>query len=210
MKTTLPASSSPRLLRLLCLLFLSLPVAATAPSHGVAENLQQERSDAEERADDGAIAVEKFAIGFRAGTNDSRNEERFGKYEFFVNSTLPWAWRSRSGWILASRLDFTGAALHAAGTTGFLGSLGPALLVTKQGGRLVVDLGIGPAYLGEDIYGREDLSGHIQFFTHGGVSIRIIRSLSVGYEFQHISNANIEQPNPGLNMHCVQIAYSIW
>jgi lipid A 3-O-deacylase len=206
----LATPSSSGLFPLLCLLFLSVVLAATASNHAVAEDLGQERSGAEEQAKDDSIAVEKFAIGFRAGINDNLNEEIFRKYEFLFNYTLPWAWHSKSGWILASRLDFTAAALNSAGTTGFLGSLGPALLVTRQGGRLLLELGISPAYLSQDIYGKEDMSGNIQFFTHGGVSLRIIRSLWVGYEFQHISNAGIEQPNPGLNMHCVQIAYSIY
>jgi len=164
----------------------------------------------DETGRDDPNAIEVFVIGARAGINDNRNEERFTKYEFFVNYTLPWVWRSRSGWILAPKIDLTAAALHAAGTTGFLGSLGPALTVTRQGARLTVEGGISPAYLGEDIYGHEDLSGHIQFLTHGAVTIRIIQSLRIGYEFQHISNADIQQPNPGLNMHNVQIAYSFW
>jgi hypothetical protein len=159
---------------------------------------------------DDPIAIEKFILGFRAGVNDKRNEERFSKYEFFVNYTLPWVWKSKSGWIIAPKIDLTAAALHAAGTTGFLGSLGPALTVAKQGWRIMVELGISPAYLGEDIYGQEDLSGHIQFLTHGGVNVRILKNLGLGYEFQHISNADIQQPNPGLNMHNIQIIYSIW
>ena len=141
---------------------------------------------------------------------DHRNEEYFRKYEFFFNWYLPWAWRPKSGWILASRLDFTGAALSAAGTTGFIGSVGPSLAVRKTGWIVGIDLGISPAFLSEDWYGSEDLSGHIQFVTHGGISLFPIRNLSIGYEFQHISNADIQQPNPGLNMHNIKISYRIW
>jgi len=139
-----------------------------------------------------------------------RNEESFQKYEFFFNWYLPWAWRPKSGWILASRLDFTGAALSAAGTTGFLGSVGPTLAVRKTGWIVGVDLGISPAFLSHDRYGDEDLSGHIQFLTHGGVFLFPIRNLSIGYEYQHVSNADIQQPNPGLNMHNIEISYRIW
>jgi len=192
------------------MLVLSIVIAGAGSGRAAAEDPAQQSPEADETGRDDPTGIEKFVIGARVGINDKRNEERFTKYEFFVDYTLPWVWRSKSGWILAPKIDLTAAALHAAGTTGFLGSLGPALTVTKQGGRLVVELGISPAYLGEDIYGREDLSGHIQFLTHGGLTIRVIRSLSIGYEFQHISNADIQQPNPGLNMHNIEIGYSFW
>ena len=183
-------------------------MAASGAGLAAADDPAQQSRGVDETGRTDPNAIEVLLIGARTGINDNRNEERFTKYEFFVNYTLPWVWRSQSGWILAPKIDLTAAALHAAGTTGFLGSLGPAVTATKQGGRLAVELGISPAYLGEDIYGNEDLSGHIQFLTHGGVTIRIIQNLSIGYEFQHISNADIQQPNPGLNMHNVQIAYS--
>lgn len=175
-----------------------------------AEEPAQQSRGAEDTDREEPAGIERLVIGARAGINDGRNEEQFTKYEFFINYTLPWVWRSRSGWILAPKIDLTAAALHAAGTTGFLGSLGPAVTLTKQGWRLLVEIGISPAYLGEDRYGQEDLSGHIQFLTHAGVHLRILRCLSIGYEFQHISNADIQQPNPGLNVHNVQVGYSFW
>lgn len=192
------------------MLLLSVVIGSTGSGDAAAEEPTQQSTAAEESGREDPAGIEKLVIGARAGINDNRNEERFTKYEFFGNYTLPWVWRSRSGWILAPKIDLTAAALHAAGTTGFLGSLGPAFTVTKQGFRILVEIGISPAYLSEDRYGREDLSGHIQFLTHGGVHLRILRSLSIGYEFQHISNADIQQPNPGLNVHNIQVGCSFW
>jgi hypothetical protein len=192
------------------MLLLSVAIGSAGSGGASAEEPAQQIPEARETGRRDSAGIEKLVIGARAGINDNRNEERFTKYEFFGNYTLPWVWRSRSGWILAPKIDLTAAALHAAGTTGFIGSLGPAFTVTKQGCRLMIEIGISPAYLGEDRYGREDLSGHIQFLTHGGVSLRILRSLSIGYEFQHISNADIQQPNPGLNVHNIQVGYSFW
>lgn len=200
MQTALSRYASPCIRRLSSLLLLSLLISKAGLSYGAEEDA----------ARDDPIEIEKFVLGVRAGMNDNRNEEDFTKYEFFVNYTLPWIWRSKSGWIFASKIDLTAAVLHAAGTNGFLGSLGPAITVTKKGLRVMVDLGVSPAYLGEDKYGQEDLSGHFQFFTHVGVTVRIIQNLGIGYEFQHVSNAGIQQPNPGLNMHNIQIIYSFW
>ena len=187
---------------IVCLLLFSVTMGAEAEA--------QEDTNAENAPQGNTTYGEKFEAGFRCGLTDDRNEEDFLKYEFFFNWYLPWAWRPKSGWILASRLDFTGAALNAGGTTGFFGSVGPALAVRKTGWIVGVDLGVSAAVLSEDRYGDENLSGHITFMSHGGVSLFPIRNLSIGYEYQHISNAGIEQPNPGLNMHNVKISYRIW
>ena len=195
---------------IVCLLLFGIVVGAATPVPACAEDASPDATQAENSHKDNTTYREKFDAGFRYGLSDHRNEEYFHKYEFFFNWYLPWAWRPKSGWIIASRLDFTGAALHAAETTGFLGSVGPALAIRKTGWIVGIDLGISPAFLSEDWYGREDLSGHIQFLTHGGISLFPIRNLSIGYEYQHISNADIQQPNPGLNMHHIEISYRIW
>ncbi len=177
---------------------MAVPAAADFAQDGT-------RNDVSTEIDPGGM--EKCAAGLRYGLSDHRNEAYFRKYEAFFEWALPWAWRPESGWVLASRLDFTGAALSAAGTTGFLGSLGPSLAVRKRGWIVGIDLGVSPAFLGEDRYGTEDLSGYFQFLTHGGITLLPIRNLSIGYEFQHVSNADIQQPNPGLNMHNIEISY---
>jgi hypothetical protein len=192
------------------MLLSGIVAGAATPVHAGAEAAAPDALQVENPRKDNTTYREKYDAGFRYGLNDYRNEEYFHKYEFFFNWYLPWAWRPKSGWILASRLDFTGAALHAAGTTGFLGSLGPSLAVRKTGWIVGIDLGISPAFLSEDRYGEEDLSGHIQFLSHAGISLFPIRNLSIGYEYQHVSNADIEQPNPGLNMHNIEISYRIW
>jgi hypothetical protein len=199
-----------RFVSVLYLLVFSIAVSLAAPVAAGPEVEAQEDTAAAHAPQDNAAHMERFDIGFRYGLSDQRNEEYFRKYEVFFEWYLPWAWRPESGWIIASRLDFTGAALYAAGTTGFLGSIGPGLAVRKKGWIVGMDLGISPAFLSEDWYGKEDLSGHIQFLTHGGISLFPIRNLSVGYEFQHVSNADIEQPNPGLNMHNIEISYRFW
>lgn len=190
-----------------CLLLLSLCLGLAIPAAAAAETGAQDGAAPESTGPNHRSALERYAAGFRYGLSDHRNEAYFRKYEAFFEWALPWAWRPKSGWILASRLDFTGAALSAAGTTGFLGSVGPSLAVRKKGWIVGIDLGVSPAFLSEDRYGTEDLSGSFQFLTHGGITLLPIRNLSVGYEFQHVSNADIQQPNPGLNMHNIEISY---
>jgi len=195
---------------ILCLLLFGIAVGAATPVPAGAEAEAPDATQVENSHQDNTTYGEKFDAGFRYGLGDHQNEEYFRKYEFFFNWYLPWAWRPKSGWILASRLDFAGAALSAAGTTGFLGSVGPTLALSKAGWIVGLDLGISPTFLSEDRYGEENLGGHIQFMTHAGISLFPIPNLSIGYEIQHISNASIQRPNPGLNMHNIEISYRIW
>lgn len=188
----------------------SVTVGLAVPATAVAEEREQSRSGSEESRQENSRAVEKYEAGFRFSLSDDRNEVDFKKYELFFYWYLPLAWQHKSGWILATRLDFTGAALHSSGTTGFLGSIGPSVAVRKTGWPVAIDMGVSPAFLSEDRYGVEDLSGHLQFLTHGGITLLPVRRLGIGYEFQHVSNAEIQQPNPGLNMHNIKISYRFW
>ena len=182
-------------------------MSMTDPAPVRAEQGEQNLTATDASAQEHPAATEKFAVGARIGWSDHRNEEYFRKYEAFLDWYLPWAWRPQSGWILASRLDFTGAAVSGAGTVGFLGSVGPSLAVRKTGWPILIELGVGPAFLSEDIYGKEDLSGHFQFLSHGGILLLPLPFLGIGYQFQHMSNADIQQPNPGLNTHSLEINY---
>ena len=182
-------------------------MSAGRPVSAGAQQTAHPGQNSDKPARDAPADMEDFALGFRLGLSDHRNEEYFRKYEAFLNWYLPWAWRSASGWIVAPRIDFTGAALKGGGTTGFLGSIGPSLAVRKVGWIVAIDFGISPAYLSEDRYGKEDLSGHLQFLTHGGFYLLPLRRLGVGYRFQHVSNADIQQPNPGLNIHSLELSY---
>ena len=180
---------------------LSGPVSARAE--------MQERNIAKNDASEpeNPKAVEEFAVGARIGWSDQRNEEYFRKYEAFFNWYLPWAWRPGWGLTLASRLDFTGAAVSGAGEVGFLGSVGPSAALRKAGWPVQIELGVAPAFLSKAVYGKEDLSGHIQFLSHGGLILFPLPFLGIGYQYQHMSNADIQQPNPGLNIHSLEVSY---
>ena len=180
---------------------LAGPVAARAET----QEQNAAATDASEPVN--SSTIEKFTVGARIGWSDHRNEEYFRKYEAFFNWYLPWAWRPGWGLILAPRLDFTGAAVSAAGAVGFLGSVGPSAALRKAGWPVLIELGVSPAFLSKAVYGNEDLSGHFQFLSHGGILLLPLPFFGIGYQYQHMSNADIQQPNPGLNIHSLEINY---
>jgi hypothetical protein len=147
------------------------------------------------------------AVGFRAGIDDGGNDEDFEQYEGFVLYELPWSWSFAPDWSLGTYLELNAGVLDAGGDTAFIGSIGPGLNLKAFGNRLVVWGGINPTYTSEDTFGDEDFGGSFQFTSHIGISFRPIRPLSIGYRFQHMSNAGIYSENPGLNLHMLGLAY---
>lgn len=193
-----------------CLLF-SLLVPLAGAANGTSEPDVQEDPRVEEPAKRMVSAREKGTIGVRVGVSDGQNAEFYRKYEFYGNVNLPWAYRTQSGWRLTLSIDFTAASLEGGSDWGFLGSLGHSFFLLKEQWRLAFDGGFGPAYLSRDRFGSEDdLSGHFQFLTHFGLTYLVRQHLSVAYQWQHMSNANTQLPNPGINFHSLQLSYLFW
>jgi hypothetical protein len=191
------------------LLFLMMSLAGA--SHGAAEEDVREGAGADVAAKRSPVNKEKATIGVRVGVSDNQNAELYYKYELYGGVTLPWAWRSQSGWRLTQSIDVTAALLNGGPDWGFLGSVGHSVSLLKEQWRLAFDIGFGPAYLSRDRFGRkDDLSGHFQFLTHFGLTYLIRQNLTVSYQYQHMSNANIQLPNPGINFHSLQLAYLFW
>ena len=72
--------------------------------------------------------------------------------------------------------------------------------------RIFFDIALGFYLLSEGHLGDRDFSTAFQFGSHGGVGL-IIGRFEVGYRFEHISNAGIKEPNPGINFHLFRMAY---
>ncbi len=143
----------------------------------------------------------EIAFGARGGFSDSTPRENFHQYDLFVSDALPWRWTLSSGWELQTRLNATASLLRAAGEKGLIFSAGPGFVVAKYAGRFSLIGGYSIGLLTEHKYRRHDLGGPLQFIGHLGVAYRLYRSVQVGYRLQHMSNASIYDPNPGLNMN---------
>ncbi len=91
--------------------------------------------------------------------------------------------------------------------TGFVGTVGPRLVFAKVECNLLFELGSRLTYLSIDDFGPQDFGGPFQFTSEIGVSYLVCPAFKVGYQFQHMSNAGMYSPNPGLEMHMVEVAY---
>jgi lipid A 3-O-deacylase len=72
-----------------------------------------------------------------------------------------------------------------------------------------IEAGIGLHLLSHTSIGDKQMSTAFQFGNHAGVGYRFgpKGSYEIGYRFQHISNAGIKKPNPGVNFHQLRVQY---
>lgn len=146
------------------------------------------------------------AVGLRAGIGDSRNSESFQQYEAYAVFALPWRWETAADWSLG---PFVGASAGVVTCEGeaFVGSIGPGVYLMPPGRRLVLSAGIYPTYLSRSTFGSEDFGGTFQFTSAVGINYHFLQRATIGYRFQHMSNAGISNENPGLNTHLLEVGY---
>lgn len=134
---------------------------------------------------------------------------------------LQWDLKKRfleaGGWHLGGYLDATLGAWHersAAGENNNLGDIGITPMARYQKSDLsrvspYVEIGVGGHLLSSrQITTTKRFGGSFQFSPTGGAGIRFGKNgiYDIAYRYQHISDAGIEPPNPGINFHQIRFA----
>jgi hypothetical protein len=156
---------------------------------------------------DMGLALDLTTIGVRGGISDGRNDEDFQQYEAFLNWTLPWERQIASDWRIGIFLEANAGALHGGSETAFVGSAGPGIHFSGFGGKIDIPLGVNPTVISNHTYGDVDFGGTFQFTSHVGLNVKFTQHFMMSYRLQHMSNAGIYKPNPGVNIHMLGIGY---
>lgn len=150
------------------------------------------------------------AIGVRMGFPATYRHVAFHQYELYASFGLPWSIRNSDGWGIAMQANIAAGALYGAGTTGFIGALGPGIIFDKAGGKgVAIELGGDLNGLTEDHFGGVDLNGVCLFDGHIGILYRFDGGPGVGYRFQHTSNAGLNgNINTGFDLHMFSVNWN--
>ncbi|WP_373501212.1 acyloxyacyl hydrolase [Desulfococcus sp.] len=152
-----------------------------------------------------AAASSSMDVTARVGFDAFSEVEDFDLYE--VNGRMVFSpyitWGD--GWTLTPALVCAVSLLHAADDTGIMAGFGPQLELTFPWDRLTAFATVRPSGLTEHEYGREDLGGWFTLATDVGARIDLGSRIMVGYAWEHISNANLYDNNPGLNFHVIEL-----
>jgi hypothetical protein len=146
------------------------------------------------------------STGVRGGFPARPASYGFGQAEAFIDWRLPYSAGLGKGFFIESRLDLSLGWLGEASDNAFIGTVGPIVFVRHECVPIQVEGGISPTILSRDEFESEDFGLLFQFTTHIGLEWNIGDHLRVGYRYQHMSNASIAHPNPGLNMHCFSVS----
>lgn len=147
------------------------------------------------------------SVGLRYGMSASSFDDLFWQLEPDVRWALPWEAGLGDDWRLDLHLSLTAGWLASRGNHGFSGSVGPLLGLGRKGLPLRFEGGLSPTLIGRHVFGKDDFGSHLQFTSHAALLVDFWDHWSVGYRFQHMSNAGLGDPNPGLNEHALQVFF---
>ena len=147
------------------------------------------------------------SVGARGGFQADHSDRDFGQLEGFANLNLPWGWNLGREWHVQSRLDLSVGWLGVRGDNAVIGTVGPSLVLSRARLPLSLEGGVSPTFLSRHEFRSANFGTDFQFTSYLGLNWEFIRHWRVGYRFQHMSNAGLSTPNPGLNMHMFALSY---
>lgn len=153
-------------------------------------------------------AQNMWTAGTRGGVSFESGQNRFQQVEAFSDLNLPWQWNVYSDWRFQPRIDASAGWLEGEHADAFIGTVGPLVELRPGKFPLALEGGSSPTILSRDRFGAKNFGEQFQFTSHIGLTWYITEHISVGYRFQHMSNAGIAHPNPGLNLQMLELSYS--
>ena len=148
---------------------------------------------------------ESAGVGF--GFSPSSADHNFHEAEVFAGWSLPWAWDLGRDWRLKSGFNLFAGWVGDPGGDAAIAAFGPALRLEWQNFPLVFEGGLSPTLLSQHQFQTKDLGSYFQFTSYAGLNWDVSAHFRVLYRFQHMSNAGLASPNPGLNMHMFGMSY---
>ncbi len=152
--------------------------------------------------------AQNYLVGVRAGSSFEGDAGDFQEVDAYGGIYLPWLWGKKNGLNFKLRVDGSAGCLNDRGEDGFIGTLGPVAEVHVGKFPVSIEGGVSLAGLSRYNFQDRDLGGWFQFVDHIGLNFRITQHVSLGWRFQHISNASIYRSNPGLNQMMLSATYS--
>ena len=170
---------------ILCLACCALPIHALTAEHG-----------------NFSISDVGVRVGFDGDTRVELNS-----YEVSLSIQTPWSLLEKEDIRAKVQIELGAGALHGEDETGWFGHVGPAIEIEFGDFPVSFYASSGPAVLSVYEFDTLDLGGTFQFMSSGGFNVKLSEQWTAAYRFQHISNADIHDSNPGLDLHAVSISW---
>jgi lipid A 3-O-deacylase len=145
--------------------------------------------------------------GIRVGM-DAENRVDLMSYELFGTIDTDWSWNLCNSILLDLDIETAIGVLSGEGETAVYGRMAPVAKIHFGDSPISVVLSSGPSLYSKDTFDTYDIGGNFQFTSSIGLNWEFEDAWAIGYRFQHTSNANIDDPNPGIDLHTLSIAYT--
>jgi hypothetical protein len=154
------------------------------------------------------LPAQDYLIGVRGGSSFQSNAGYFRQADVFADRNLPWQWDTYFGLSLKPRVEGSLGWLSGGTQDGFVGTLGPVVELRQGKFPLTLDGGASPTILSRYNFSEKDIGGRFEFTDHVGLDWHFEKWFTVGWQYQHMSNAGIYKHNPGLNLQVLSASYS--
>jgi hypothetical protein len=147
------------------------------------------------------------SVGARFGASPTSNAHDYHEIDTFLNVNLPWRWDLGKEWFVQTRFDFSAGWMGWTEADTAVITMGPSFLFRREAVPVSFEGGSGPTILSRYDLISKNFGEPLQFTSYAGFNLDFGKHLRVGYRFQHMSNAGINERNPGLNLHMLKISY---
>jgi hypothetical protein len=144
--------------------------------------------------------------GIRIGT-DAENNANFFSYEVFATVDTDWSWNVYKQIKLNLAIETAIGGLDGEDKTAVYGRIAPVAEIHFAESPISLVFSSGPSVHSEDKWDNYDIGGRFQFTSSAGFRWSFDQAWELGYHFQHTSNADIYDHNPGLDMHIVSVTH---
>jgi len=152
--------------------------------------------------------AQDYLVGVRGGSSFEGDAGDFQQMDVYAGRYLPWLWGSTNGLYCKPRWEASAGWLHDEGKEGVVVTTGPVIELRVKKFPVTLEGGVYLSALSRYQFPDRDLGGWYEFTDHVGINWHITKEFTVGWRFQHMSNAGIYGKNPGLNLQMLSAAWS--
>jgi len=152
--------------------------------------------------------TQDYLVGVRGGASFEGDAGNFQQVDVYAGRYLPWLWGFQNGLNFKPRVEASAGWLHSEGDNGFVGTAGPVIELRIKKFPVTLEGGVSLTALSRSSFPERNLGGWFEFTDHACINWHVTDQFTVGWRFQHMSNAGIYQKNPGLNLMMLSANYS--
>ncbi len=156
--------------------------------------------------------AQQIQYGIRTGINNNHKSNLdLSVYEIYIHGVPPIYLIADDDIFnpLDMSLEMTFSVMNDKTNNSLSFSLGPTIELFHYESIVFISAGIKPSLMTNYVFDEFNLGGRFNFKSHIELTASLIKNMNIGFGFEHISNAGLYKKNPGINLHYIEIAYTL-